>query len=72
VLDCLAKDPEARPSTAVELLRRLSACGVQPWTPERALQWWELHIPESVSQTLEASDRSILDREQTTTLLREE
>ena len=45
VLDCLAKDPADRPATAMELLDRLEACPVAEWTPERALDWWELHIP---------------------------
>jgi serine/threonine-protein kinase len=48
VLACLAKRPEDRPPTAGELARRLTAAvSGEPWTPERALQWWERHHPES-------------------------
>jgi len=46
VLDCLAKAPADRPASALELLDRLEACPVAEWTPERALEWWDLHIPE--------------------------
>ena len=46
VLSCLAKDPDNRPQTSRELRRMLSACEVpEPWTRERAQQWWELHRP---------------------------
>ena len=46
VLSCLAKDPDNRPQTSRELRRMLSACEVpEPWTRERAEQWWELHRP---------------------------
>ncbi|MCL7961375.1 MAG: serine/threonine protein kinase [marine benthic group bacterium] len=72
VLDCLAKDPDDRPESAIELFRRLDACPVQPWTAERARQWWELHIPESEVAELEATDRSIIGSEPTIALLREE
>ena len=48
VLACLAKRPEDRPATAGELARRLTAAvSGEPWTPERALRWWERHHPES-------------------------
>lgn len=40
---CLAKKPEARPQTAVELRRRLEACTVEPWDDEKAQQWWREH-----------------------------
>ena len=72
VLECLAKDPDDRPESAIELFRRLDACPVQPWTAERARQWWELHIPESEVAELEATDRSIIGSEPTIALLREE
>ena len=47
VLDCLAKAPADRPASALELLDRLEACPVAEWTQERALEWWDLHIPET-------------------------
>jgi serine/threonine-protein kinase len=41
ILDCLAKDPAARPQTARDLERRLEACVVaEPWTPDAAHAWW--------------------------------
>ncbi|MBT8470021.1 MAG: serine/threonine protein kinase [Deltaproteobacteria bacterium] len=47
VLDCLAKDPAARPQTAKELAERLRAIKVDPpWTPERAHAWWAANLPE--------------------------
>jgi serine/threonine-protein kinase len=45
VLDCLQKDRERRPSSAAELRRRLSRIDVaEPWTDERAAQWWHEHM----------------------------
>jgi serine/threonine-protein kinase len=41
VLDCLAKDPDARPPSAVELIARLDACAVSPWTQDDARGWWD-------------------------------
>jgi serine/threonine-protein kinase len=46
VLDCLAKDPAARPQTADELIARLSAVPLNaPWTCDRASEWWQAHRP---------------------------
>jgi serine/threonine-protein kinase len=44
ILECLAKDPARRPSTAAELGDRLAAT-VEPgaWTQQIAHAWWELH-----------------------------
>lgn len=48
ILDCLAKDPAARPANAVELGRRLGGCEeTSQWTQDMAQQWWaEYMIPE--------------------------
>ena len=47
---CLAKDPAARPQSASELAERLSTIPLsEPWTHERAENWWSMHLPESVS-----------------------
>lgn len=45
LLDCLAKDPAARPSTALTLVRRLETCAkeVGNWQPDAALDWWQRH-----------------------------
>jgi serine/threonine-protein kinase len=47
VLDCLAKDPDARPASALELDRRLAGieARIGAWTPERAEQWWRARLP---------------------------
>ena len=50
VLSCLEKEPDKRPQTALELSRQLVACQVaEPWTQERAEQWWTLHKPAATS-----------------------
>jgi serine/threonine-protein kinase len=44
VLECLAKDPAARPLSAITLGRRLAAIMREnAWTQEKAHEWWELH-----------------------------
>jgi serine/threonine-protein kinase len=44
ILECLAKDPSARPASAEELDRRITAIDVSDaWTGEKAHAWWELH-----------------------------
>lgn len=52
ILDCLAKDPDARPQDAAELRRRLEACEVGRWTQRSARTWWSVHGP-----TLDAKQR---------------
>lgn len=49
VLACLAKDRRGRPSDARLLARRLAELDVgDPWTQERADQWWRTNVPEIV------------------------
>lgn len=43
VLRCLAKKPEDRPESALELRRSLEACTVEPWDAEQARTWWAEH-----------------------------
>ncbi len=47
VLQCLEKDPAARPETALRLVELLADCeGVEPWTQKQAEQWWHTHLPQ--------------------------
>src|SRR5262245_48462706 len=44
VMDCLEKNPDRRPTSANLVAQRLSACRVsEPWTRDRAEQWWKKH-----------------------------
>jgi serine/threonine-protein kinase len=44
LLDCLAKQPGQRPTTAGDLCRHLEACrSFGQWTPEKASAWWQEH-----------------------------
>jgi DNA-binding NtrC family response regulator len=46
VLACLAKAPENRPQSALELWRQLGEVPLEnPWTIERAESWWREHRP---------------------------
>ena len=46
VLSCLAKNPAGRPRSALDLWRQLSDVNLtEPWTSERAEQWWREHVP---------------------------
>ena len=46
VLACLAKDPAARPQSARELSQRLAEVEcADPWSEERAREWWSRHQP---------------------------
>ena len=46
VLRCLAKSPDDRPASALDLEAALSEVAFErPWTQDRARAWWELHGP---------------------------
>jgi serine/threonine-protein kinase len=55
ILECLAKDPAARPANAVELGKRLDACAeASQWTEDMAQEWWAEHMltqPEATTST---------------------
>ncbi len=47
LMSCLQKDPARRPDSAHALRRALSDVPLQePWTRERALAFWEQHLPK--------------------------
>lgn len=52
VLSCLEKDPALRPQTVDELSERLTQASSDPWTSERAHQWWEINSPRPSVPTL--------------------
>ena len=42
VVECLAKNPEDRPRSALAVIERLEALiGPGPWTQAQATRWWE-------------------------------
>jgi len=52
VLACLAKAPNDRPADAMALVAMLDAIRFEaPWTPERAVEWWDVHIPSTRAPT---------------------
>ena len=43
ILSCLEKDPNARPSSALDLYDRLEACNLDSaWNQKQAKDWWQL------------------------------
>ena len=61
ILQCLAKQPEDRPSSATELSDRLAACRLdERWTEERAREWWAQNLPvRELARQPEPSDRYV-------------
>jgi eukaryotic-like serine/threonine-protein kinase len=56
ILQCLAKDPSARPSSAVILGERLAeTVSSRPWMPDEAHTWWSLHRPAHPASTRDNS-----------------
>jgi eukaryotic-like serine/threonine-protein kinase len=45
VLQCLAKKPTERPSSAAAVGAMLGALTIAAWTEEDAEEWWHLHLP---------------------------
>ena len=46
IMECLAKDPAARPAAAAIMSKRLAATvAADAWTSEAAETWWERHQP---------------------------
>ncbi len=60
LLDCLAKQPENRPTTAGELCRRLQACtSFGQWTPDNASAWWREHGAAATARLRQAPSTSL-------------
>jgi hypothetical protein len=48
ILACLSKDPASRPRTCEDLGSELGGIELaEPWTAERAADWWRLHLPKA-------------------------
>ncbi len=58
ILACLAKHPDQRPQSALDLARRLRAAvpAEESWTEERAERWWRRHHPASTHSIPTACD----------------
>jgi eukaryotic-like serine/threonine-protein kinase len=60
LLDCLAKQPQNRPSTAGELCRRLEACtSFGQWTPDKASAWWREHGAAATARLRQAEGSAL-------------
>ena len=54
ILECLSKDPAARPASAAVLGRRLAeVIPGRSWSAEEAHAWWELHRVSATEQRLD-------------------
>jgi serine/threonine-protein kinase len=62
ILRCLAKQPSARPASAVELLRELSESSIPRWRREQAAAWWQAHGAEARSR-VPATDHDVAVRD---------
>jgi eukaryotic-like serine/threonine-protein kinase len=58
ILDCIAKDPAARPQTVDDIVRRLDAIELSAWTPDDARRWWALHGPLGSLSAIAGQDLS--------------
>jgi len=53
ILQCLAKNPAERPQTMMALADALGAVPLRdPWSKDRAEQWWEAHLPAEAPFTV--------------------
>jgi len=58
VLECLAKDPAARPATAEDVAARLDRVVTEAWTANDARRWWALHGPLGALSAITGQDLS--------------
>ena len=61
IMLCLRKNPADRPGTAYALADQLLAAIPNPWTAERASEWWELHAPDAFDHPEVSQDDAMLD-----------
>lgn len=61
VMDCLRKDPAARPQSAAALEARLAECDVGPWTAADAREWWDRHAPAGPVSSAPSSEVLTVD-----------
>jgi serine/threonine-protein kinase len=49
LMACLEKDPQKRPSSALEIDSALERVPLEcPWTQQRAREWWNAHAPDAI------------------------
>jgi serine/threonine-protein kinase len=73
ILDCLAKDPGARPANAETLSTRLAAISfARPWTEQSAVRWWDTYRPSSAPLDVSAeSTRAVVSPTAATTRIQD-
>lgn len=58
VMACLSKDPAGRPQSAEALAALLRDCVFDdPWSDERAAEWWNVHSPTTLANTSQRATR---------------
>jgi serine/threonine-protein kinase len=70
IVQCLAKDPEARPESAAAFAGALASIDLSPWTADDARRWWAEHpyqpqrapTPSSISMTVDLTERAASTR----------